>query len=58
MDMLSSEIIQKRDQFFNKFDHLALEELSIKIKELLISETEPSSALMAPAKLSCVKTTQ
>ena len=45
MDMLSSEIIQKRDQFFNKFDHLALEELSIKIKELLISEIDEISKI-------------
>ena len=45
MDMLSTEIIQKRDQFLNKFDHLALEELSIKIKELLISETDEISKI-------------
>ena len=32
METLSSQIIEKRDQLLDKFDHLTLEELSIKIK--------------------------
>jgi len=45
MEMLSSEIIEKRDQLLDKFDHLSLEELSIKIKEFLISETDELSKI-------------
>ena len=45
MEMLSSKIIEKRDQLLDKFDHLSLEELSIKIKEFLISETDELSKI-------------
>ena len=45
MEMLSSKIIEKRDQLLVKFDHLSLEELSIKIKEFLISETDELSKI-------------
>ena len=43
METLSSQIIEKRDQLLDKFDHLTLEELSIKIKEFLISEIDELS---------------
>jgi hypothetical protein len=43
--MLYSKIIEKRDQLLDKFDHLSLEELSIKIKEFLISETDELSKI-------------
>ena len=45
MEMLSSKIIEKRDQLLDKYDHLSLEELSLKIKELLISETDELSKI-------------
>ena len=45
MEMISSKIIEKRDQLLDKFDHLSLEELSIKIKEFLISETDELSKI-------------
>ena len=45
MEMISSKIIEKRDQLLDKFDHLSLEELSLKIKELLISETDELSKI-------------
>ena len=45
METLSSQLIQKRDQLLNKFDHLSLEELSITIKQFLISETDELSKI-------------
>ena len=45
METLSSELIQKRDQLLNKFDHLSLEELSITIKQFIISETDELSKI-------------
>ena len=45
METLSTQLIQKRDQLLNKFDHLSLEELSITIKQFLISETDELSKI-------------
>lgn len=43
METLSYQIIEKRDLLLDKFDHLTLEELSIKIKEFLVSEIDELS---------------
>ena len=40
MENFSSKIIKIRDKTLGKFDHLSLEELSVKIKELSVAETD------------------
>ena len=41
----SSKIIELRDKTLGKFDHLTLDELSIKIKELTVIETDELSKI-------------
>ena len=45
MENFSSKIIELRDKTLGKFDHLTLDELSIKIKELTVIETDELSKI-------------
>ena len=45
MENLSLKIIKIRDETLGRFDHLSLDELAIKIKELAITETDELSKI-------------